>query len=289
MLRSITIILIALVLTACGRNIFLPKNPFPAPVETEIEQVLEAVLSKNVDRILSKSSPEFRAIENAEEALEQIIQYLPAGDLESELVIARTNQSDNSKSAYPVYTAIYEITDGDKYALTVLSIEDSGECCALRNIKFSRYESSPSRANDFIWSGKPIRNYVFIFVAALIPIFIIISLVSCWRNKKVEKKWRWRLFVAFGLYGLSLNWTTNAITPNFISINTDANSFHLSLIQLHLFGAGFTKSGIFEPWIIETGFPLGAILYWWKSKRGKFMFTPNAPAVPNPLISTTTD
>lgn len=289
MLRPIIIILIAFVLTACSRNIFLPKNPFPTPVETEIEQVLEAVLSKNVGRILSKSSPEFRAIENAEKALEQMIQYLPAGDLESELVMARTNQSDNSKSAYPVYTAIYEITDGDKYALTVLSIEDSGECCALRNIKFSKYESSPSRANDFSWSGKSIKNYLFIFVAALIPIFIIISLVSCWRNKNVEKKWRWRLFVAFGLYGLSLNWTTDAITPSFIIMNKEPGSFHLSLIQFHLFGTGFTKSGIFDPWIIEAGFPLGAILYWWKSKRDKFDFTPNVPAVPNPLISTTTD
>ncbi|MEQ9316454.1 MAG: hypothetical protein RLN72_11430, partial [Henriciella sp.] len=43
---------------------------------------------------------------------------------------------------------------------------------------------------------------------------------------------------------------------------------YFSIFKFHLLGAGITKWGLFQPWIIQIGSPVGAVLYWAWGRKG---------------------
>ena len=269
-LTPLFLIVMIFMLAACSREALLPTAPFPDDVRTEMEETLEIIKSRDVELILANSFEDMQKIEGINSLIDEALTYLPKGEVTTELVAARTNQSDTTEAAFPIYIGTYEIANGSEYALVQIATQNNSQCCPLRNLKITEYEMSPSRHHNFSQPNKPILSYVFIAVMIFVPIFIVFTLIDCWRNKGVQRKWRWRIFILLGLYGFMLNWTTGEISPNFIDFNSGNGSFKFSLIKLNLLGAGFTRAGIFQPWILEIGLPIGALIYWWKKRRGGF-------------------
>ena len=130
-----------------------------------------------------------------------------------------------------------------------------------------KFKISPSEATKFTLKGKGALHLFVLFLAILVPVFIILTLIKCARTKGLKRKWLWMLFILVGMFGITFNWHTGQLGMSLI--RKTETSIHINLIDFQIFGAGMTKSGPLAPWFFEIGFPLGAVIFWFKSLKSK--------------------
>jgi hypothetical protein len=51
-----------------------------------------------------------------------------------------------------------------------------------------------------------------------------------------------------------------------ISINWVSGEYGFKILQYLLFGSGVNAASEYAPWFVTAGFPLGAIIFWFKRK-----------------------
>jgi hypothetical protein len=116
--------------------------------------------------------------------------------------------------------------------------------------------------HKFTFDGKPVSHYLMLLAAVVIPVFIIISLVICYKTPIPKRKWLWYLFIGVGLFGVQLEWTTGqwAIEP----------------LAFYIFGSGFFRASLYAPVIISVTIPVGAILFHLKRKKWENSLSANS-------------
>lgn len=121
-------------------------------------------------------------------------------------------------------------------------------------IGFHVYLQSTSleERNKFGLAGKTRLEYIVLVLVAVVPLFIIYTLIVCIRTPFKGKKWPWVLFILFGVGKLAVDWTTGE------------SSF--GIVSFQLLGA-FGASQLYGPWILAVSFPLGAIMFLLNKKR----------------------
>lgn len=156
------------------------------------------------------------------------------------------------------YEIVYEYEYNDIWIYYSFQIQEKNGNMTIYHLNISPYKISLRNVNQFTFQNKGLIHYFFIFMMILVPIFIIISIIFCFKTP-LKRKWLWIIFILFGIISFRLNWTNG--------------EFELQLINIRLLGAGFSKSGIVAPWIISFAVPVGAILFWIKRRKinRKFM------------------
>ena len=101
---------------------------------------------------------------------------------------------------------------------------------------------SQKALNAFNLSEKGPLHFAFLGLAVVIPLFVVTTLVVCYRTTIAKRKWLWYLFVALGLVQFSLNWTTGA--------------WNIQPISFLLLGAGFTQAGPYAPLVLTFALPV---------------------------------
>ena len=267
-LNIFVLILACLTFTACSVSKMAAKI-LPDTVETQMESIIDALERHDLDFIKSHGSDDFKALENIDESMQAIFDYIYPGEAqESKLVNAQTHFSKSiGATGVTTYTGQYEriYAKGTIVYSLVLEKVDGEECCAVRNINVNKFAVSPSQTSKFSLKDKGLKHYIFLFFAVLVPLFIIVTLIKCIRTKGINRKWLWVLFIVFGIYGITLNWTSGDLTLSFIS-KTD-NGLKFSFLDLTLLGASATKSSYLSPWLVKVGFPLGAVLFRFRLRK----------------------
>ncbi|MEN9443565.1 MAG: hypothetical protein RIS47_455 [Bacteroidota bacterium] len=110
-------------------------------------------------------------------------------------------------------------------------------------------DTSLSSMFEFSLTNKSWLHYLFLFFAVSIPIFILVSLVAAFRTK-LNKKWLWIVGILVCFVQFSMNWTTGTV---------DFQIFNVSFL-----GAGISRMGNIQPWILSFSIPIVAILFWVK-------------------------
>ena len=109
---------------------------------------------------------------------------------------------------------------------------------------------------------------VFVAAMALNLPFIVVTFGAVLGDRHLTRRWLWLAFVPWGMWGLTLNWTTGALGANFLSL--DAGRFEVTPIVIKLLGGGFSRAAYAQPWLLEIGLPVGALVYWWRrTVRGR--------------------
>lgn len=106
--------------------------------------------------------------------------------------------------------------------------------------------------NAFTLAGKSNIHYATLAAAIAVPVFILVTLVTCLRTPMAKRKWLWALFIIIGVGGVQLDWTNG--------------HFAASLLHVQLFGGGIISASPSSPWIVSAAFPLGAVLFWIRRK-----------------------
>lgn len=116
-----------------------------------------------------------------------------------------------------------------------------------------RADSSQQERNKFTLEGKSALHYLTLVLAAMVPLFIVVTAYFCIRTPIPKRKWLWVIFIFVGIGKFSLNWTTGQLD--------------FQPLSLQLFSASAMAMGPHAPWIISVSVPLGTIMFWFKRKQ----------------------
>ena len=100
--------------------------------------------------------------------------------------------------------------------------------------------------NAFTLAHKSIANYLWLALAALMPVITIGTAVRLFAAKGMPRRWLWGLIALIASPAFILNWTTGQAAM--------ANSLFV------LFGAALARPGAAAPWSITFAIPVGALI-----------------------------
>ena len=244
-------ILLALGLVGCDSLI---KNFIPEKPAAQGRAVFDGMRKGDYRPLLTVVDPALRA-KLTPDLLEKMRGVF--GKQSVKTVGSNTNTSPDAKT----YNLTYEYELGDRWVIAqIVLLALQGGRTQVEAVNVTPMSRSIEDINAFTFSGKSIVHPIFLAAALLIAAFSITTAVVCWRTPIPRRKWLWRIFVLVSFGSLSLNWATGEL--------------RYQIFNFLLFGAAFTK-GFYGPVLLTLGFPLGAIVFWW---RRKAWLTPPAPA-----------
>ncbi len=231
---------------------FIPKK------ESEFAKMyLLKIRERDFGYVNSMLSPELAGQVN-DELLTEMAEYFREGEPKSvKIVGSQVNVFNGNWQGN--FTFEYEFVTGWNLANTALRKTDEG--FEVIGLNVYQTEKSQSEIHAFSLSSKSILQYVVLFFSAVIPLFVLVSLVGCLKTPIQSKKWLWVIFVLFGVGAIQVNWTSGL--------------YAVEVLGVYLFGASAVSAGPAAPWVISCSFPLGTIVFWFKRK--KFIELANLP------------
>lgn len=149
------------------------------------------------------------------------------------------------------FTFEYEFETGWNIANTALrKVDDDYEVIGLN---VYQTEASQKEMHAFQLKSKSLIQYLVLFLAISVPIFILFTLFLCIRTPMPKRKWVWVIFILVGVGVIQVNWTSGA--------------YAIQLLSLLLLGAAVTSPGPAAPWVISASVPLGAFVFWFKRRK----------------------
>ncbi len=138
-----------------------------------------------------------------------------------------------------------------------ISIVRTGQRLEIYGLFIDRPDVSVPDITGVNWRGKRFFQYVVLGLAAVVPIVIVMTLVTCIRTPHLQRRGAWIVFVLFGVGQITLNWHTGSVSVNLLSIL--------------LLGAGYAVPMTFPPivWplLITVSLPVGAVSFLLKRRR----------------------
>ena len=236
------------IITSCSyedlNDSFVPKE------ESEFAKgYLLKLREGDFEYVKSFLSPEL-ILQADDDTLSKLTAQFRAGDLISANIVGYQVNITNSQWQGN-FTFEFEFESGWNIANTVLRKSESGY--EVVGLHVYQTEASQKEINAFNLSSKHPLQYVVLFFAVAVPIFILFTLIFCIRTPIPSNKWLWIIFVIFGFGAFQINWTNGA--------------FAVQLLSIHLFGASATAASPSAPWVISASVPIGAIIFWFKRRK----------------------
>jgi hypothetical protein len=151
----------------------------------------------------------------------------------------------NGSTTYVNLTLEYRFSQ--RWLVAALALHRTDTMRTIDGLNVQPTVDSQEHLNRFTFSGKGLRNYVMLASTVVVMVFIVGTLVTLWRTRVPRRKWLWALFVAIGIGQVTLNWTTGGIA--------------IQPLQVSLLGAGFSRPGLYGPWFLSLGVPIGAVIF----------------------------
>jgi hypothetical protein len=245
----ICIALSAIVLAGCDQqklfDSFIPKD------EAAIGQgYIEDIRARNFQPVIDKINPAYKSPALLS-TLEKMASAFPPEKPKSIKVVGSNTVSSPERT---MYNLTYEYEFSHKWALGHIYFGKSGNNIQIERMDVYPLKDSLEHFYAFTLAGKTPIHYVILLLAIILPIFMLVSAIACYRTPIPKRKWLWVIFIMLGFVAVSLNWTTGELGWN--------------LLSFALLGATFTHQ-FYGPPIIQIAFPLGAVLFW--SRRSRWM------------------
>ncbi|WP_052713228.1 hypothetical protein [Pseudoalteromonas rubra] len=226
-----------------SESVFVPKE------EMEFAKgYLSEVRERNYEYVFSHIDPELSS-QVSEEKLDEIAAYFPSGQLLSTVLIGSQVHTYN-EVWQGNFTFEYQFESG--WAVANAALQRKADKMTVIGFNVYRTKASQKELNKFELTGKSALHYLVLLAACIVPVFIIVSVFYCIKTPIHKRKWLWVLFVLGGIGTMSINWSTGALG--------------FKIAEYQLLGAGVVASGEYAPWILSVGFPLGAMVFWFKRK-----------------------
>jgi hypothetical protein len=241
----ITLLIIGL--TGC-----IPKIDFTKIVPYDVDKFATGFISEiykgNIDSCLTMVLPEMNN-DNGKQFLTNTYTNIQSISIDSFNIINARKTSIYGDNGFTNYGIEYEYKAGDQFIYFTFGIREQSGKLTVTSFDGTITDDSLATLHAFDIKDKGFLHFLFLYLAILIPIFIIVTLIFAIRTK-LTKKWLWIIGILFGFLKFSINWTTGQVG--------------FSLINISILGAGFSKSGVIAPWIISFSFPIVAVLFWYK-------------------------
>ena len=239
-----TVLLLLIALTGCDSQSLM--RSFTPKEEAEARTYVEDIRAHNYGPVKAALDP--RLLPSVDAGFQQMAKIMPGGKPLSVKVVGSHTMNFNGEVSYD-FLWEYEFTG--KWILAHLQMNKPNGKTNITTIYLTPMARSLEEQNAFTLSNKTPVHYLTLLAAILFPLFTIATAIVCWRTKVPRRKWLWILFILCGLGQFSLNWITGAFDVG---------------IGFDLFGADWHQD-LYGPPILQIGFPIGAILFWWRRRQ----------------------
>ncbi len=247
------LILCALALAGCS----IPSKFATAEEEATAKGYLDQLKRGQTDEIERAADPSIKtdALPNT---LAKMAAQIPAGEPMSTTLVGDNHVS--TSSAHMV-NLTYEFQYPSRWLLENVAVKTQDGISTIVGMSVVPLAQSLEEQHRFDLWGKTAIEYLYLALAALMPLFTVFALIVCARTRMMGRKWPWVVFVLFGLGKFSINWATGqtAFAP----------------IMFQLFSAAAT-SAPYSPWIVSFSLPVGALVF--LLRRKALMNSPILPA-----------
>jgi hypothetical protein len=185
------------------------------------------------------------------------------------LIAWNVNRSGDSSTS----SLSFEYQFPDRWLLANVVVERSGQAPVVKSVQIQAVRESLATVNRVTLRGKGAAHYGAAVTAIAVLLFVLFTAVLAVRTPAPGMKWGWVLFVLVGIVRFAFNWTTGALT--------------IVPMGIQFLGSGFAKPSPFEPLVLTTSIPVGAIVYliqrheWLQERRAsEGPFGPAGPEEP---------
>jgi hypothetical protein len=245
------IILLGLLLSSCSMN-EIPERLIPKEANEFAQKFIIKLANGEIDYCDSLFSKEYQN-DQGTNFLNEVNQAISEREVLNYRLISSSWTTLYSGTTSTTYNLQYEYKYADDFWIYYsFQILEKNNNLTVNYLNFQPRNESLSSYYEFNFKNKTIIHYTWLFMAILVPIFILFSVIYAIRTP-LKRKWLWIIFILVGFVSFSLNWATG--------------DFGIKPINFNLLGAGIIKSGIIAPWILTFNIPIGAILFWIKRNR----------------------
>ena len=250
--------LLALLLAACSQEELLQK--FSSPEDQARARHYVELLQARDFEALEQALDTSVARDGLRGKLQKMAEYVPPGEpISVHLVGARRNFFNGVSSVNT--TLEYEFRD--TWMLASVTTKDKDGAPSLVAFHVEREAQSLAERNRFTLSGKGAAQLGVLAAMIGAVLVTLLALVRCATAKQVRGKWRWLLFILFGIGQLSVDWTSGEW------------SFHPVVVQLFSMSFAAPVNG---PWMLSVSLPLGALLFLSRKRVADDASPPMPPA-----------
>jgi hypothetical protein len=239
---AFTALLVAVAMTACDSEAMFQKF-IPQEVAAEGQKVIALVTARDFETIEGRLDASLRT-PDAREKLSQVADYIPKGQPKSISTIGVNTFKGETDIRYDL---TYEYEYEQTWMLASVVLHRKAGQLLIEGFHVNLVPKSQKTLNAFNLSGKGLLHFAFLGLAIVIPLFVVTTLVVCYRTTIAKRKWLWYLFVSLGLVQFSFNWTTG--------------ESNIQPISFLLLGAGFTQAGPYAPLVLTFALPVGAVVF----------------------------
>lgn len=238
----LTVLLIATAVAACDSEAVFQKF-IPQEEAAEGQKIIALVAARNFESIEGRLDASLRT-PDAREKFNQLGDYIPKGQPKSISTIGAHTFKGETDTRYDLtYEYEYEKT----WMIASVVLHRKVGQLLLEGFHVNLTPQSQKALNAFNLSEKGPLHFAVLGLAVVIPLFIVATLVVCYRTTIAKRKWLWYLFIALGLVQFSLNWTTGA--------------WNIQPVSFLVLGAGFTQTGPYAPLVLTFALPVGAVVF----------------------------
>jgi hypothetical protein len=246
-LRSLLVLLAAVVLTACNQSEVMEKF-VPHEEDVAVRAYFEAIRKGDLASVEKDFDPKMKTPEILG-ALGKVSTMLAGAEPVSIKVVGAHVYTNPTGT---VTDMSYEYQFPGKWFVANMALRKQGGATTIVGFHLTPLPDSLENMNRFTLEGKTPLEYLVLALAVVIPLFSIYALVVCVRSKIPRRKWLWVIFIILGVTKFSVNWTNG--------------EWDFVPLALQLFGASGSAS-LYGAWIVSVSFPLGALVFLLMKKR----------------------
>jgi hypothetical protein len=193
--------------------------------------------------------------------LVQMASLFPPGEPKSVTLVASSASRSGSTSTSNLS---FQYEYPGRWILADVVVERKGQAPVVKGVHVQPIRDALDRINRISLASRGPAHYLVVAVALLVMLFVLYTFVLALRSPAPGMKWLWAIFVLVGVARFAFNWTTGTLT--------------IVPLSIELFGSGFSRPSPFEPLIITTSIPVGAIVY--LIQRREWRQSPPPPSDP---------
>lgn len=178
--------------------------------------------------------------------LERVRDAVPM-DAPARVTLIKTQRNDILGRGAKTSSLTYAYSFGTRLFVVNVVFDRSGGASTIAGLHILPVDPRLAAANRFDAPGKSAAQYAFLAACILSPLLMLVAAVAVVRTRDLEVRWIWLVLVLAGVGTLWMNWTTGAVTANWLAVN--------------LAGAGATRAlPPLTPWMLQMTLPLGAVV-----------------------------
>lgn len=244
-MRRLLLVLLSMTLcavSACDGEDWFNKF-IPQEEAAEGQKLIAQLAARDFNAIEPRLDVVLRT-SDAREKLNQLADYIPRSSPKSVATIGAHTFKGTTDTRFDLtYEYEYETT----WMIANMVLSRKADQLLIEGLHLNLVSQSQKTINAFALRDKGALQIGFLVITAVVPLFILATLVVCFRTVVAKRKWLWYLFIAIGVVQFQLNWTTGAL--------------NIVPVGFLLLGGGFTRAGPYAPYVLAFALPIGAIVF----------------------------